>query len=42
MKFYITKYALTQGILVKEAEIYSECPTMIVTANPHMHYHKPD
>ena len=41
MKFFITKYALTQGIIEMHGEIYSSCSTMVVEENMRNMYHKP-
>jgi len=41
MKVYITKYALTKGILIKESEISSNTDDMI-RVNGLEFYHKPE
>jgi len=43
MKAYITKYALTQGILEKEVRAVESCPTMVVVENSRFQeaFHKP-
>lgn len=41
MKVYITKYALTKGILEEEGEHSSNFPSM-VAVRKYSYYHKPD
>jgi len=43
MKVWITKYALTQGIIEAEAKVTTEFSTMIqiIDTNPQTFYHKP-
>lgn len=45
MKVYITKYALTTGIIEREVEVANHCSTMVSFKNEHNYfesYHKPD
>lgn len=45
MKVYITKYALTEGIVEAEAEVWSDVSDRMISLKTHMPFaivHKPD